>query len=339
MASRRASSPRLLHLRLVFVMALGMVWPPPACRADQAPGAVEPIATVGDTELTTADLDRMIRKRTLGRPVAPEQQRQIRAQAVRELIDETLLRAEIGRRRIVVEAAEVNERMALVSKELSARRSSIDEYRSQAGLDQAAFQRQIEFDLSVPKLVVPLIDAEVMKKVAADHHREFDGTRIRVSHIILRTDPGAGNDALPLLLERAEGIRRQILTGELTFAEAAERHSAGPSRRQGGDLGFVPRHGLLAEEFTRQAFNISKGEISKPFTTPLGVHIVTVTDIDEGKIEPERFRNQLSQIAFQRVLSDLLKQCHKRTEIKLAPGVEMAEPRTSPQPANLPPAS
>jgi len=338
MESKLASLPSSGALGIVLLAALTLAAarPLPPCAGAEPQNDGTPVATVGDTELTTVDLERMIRKRTLGRAVSPEQQRQVRAQAVRDLVDETLLRAEIRRRRVEVETAEVNDRIATISKDLSARRSSVDEYRSQAGLDQAAFRRQVEFDLAVPKLVVPLIDAAVMKKVSDDHRRDFDGTRIRVSHIVLRADPGSGSDVMTALLARAEKLRREILSGETTFAAAAERHSAGPSRRQGGDIGFIPRHGLFAEEFARRAFDLAKGEISRPFVTPFGVHIATVTEIDEGKADPEKLRIQLSQIAYQTVLEGLINQCRQRTEITLAPGIEIAEQRTAPQPAGAP---
>jgi hypothetical protein len=300
----------------------------------QPPAANRPIGTVGDRELTAGDVERMVRKRTQGRPLASDQQRQARALAVRELVDESLLRAEIARRQIVVEPAEINERIAMISKDLAARRSSIDEFRSQIGLDVEDFRAQIEFDLAVPKLVVPLINAEVMQKVTAAHRRDYDGTRMRVSHIILRADAGSGDEPLPVLKARAERIRREILTGEMTFSQAAERHSAGPSWRRGGDIGFVPRHGLLAEEFTSQVFDLAKGELSPPIVTPFGVHLVTVTDIDEGTVTPDRFSTQLSKIAFQEVLADLLRQCQERTPVSLAPGVEIAESRSQ----SVPPA-
>ena len=123
------------------------------------------------------------------------------------------------------------------------------------------------------------------------------------------------------MLSRAEKIRAGILAEEMTFAEAAERYSAGPSRQRGGDLGFLPRHGLLTEEFSSQVFKLIKGEVSKPFVTPYGVHLAKVTDVDPGTVEPETFRQQIAQIAYQKILQAFLLQCQKKTPIELKPGI------------------
>jgi parvulin-like peptidyl-prolyl isomerase len=95
---------------------------------------------------------------------------------------------------------------------------------------------------------------------------------------------------------------------------------------------------LLAEEFISRVFDLAKGEVSPPIVTPFGVHLATVTDIDEGTVTPDRFNNQLSKIAFQEVLTDLLRQCQERTPVSLAPGVEIAEslPLTVPPPSPAP---
>ncbi len=70
-----------------------------------------------------------------------------------------------------------------------------------------------------------------------EHRREFDGTELEVRHILLRPSPG-DRQAAKALVERAQAIRAEILSGKITFEEAARRYSAGPSARRrmvGGD--------------------------------------------------------------------------------------------------------
>ena len=74
----------------------------------------------------------------------------------------------------------------------------------------------------------------------------------------------------------------------MTFADAAEKYSAGPSRAKGGDLGFIPRHGIMVEPFARAAFVLAKGEISPPMATVFGIHLITVTDVKPGDEKPGR---------------------------------------------------
>ena len=287
---------------------------------DDSEAGVEVIATVGNVRLTRADLEMALR-RSGGRQVPADQQERFVGQAVSELVEQALLRGEIARRRVEVTDEEINDRVAQLSAELSTRQSSLNEFLATAGLDLDGLREQMRFDIAVPKLIMPMITEDHIRQVTALHRYEFDGTRMRASHIILRPDASAGPEAVAAMLSRAEKIRAGILAEEMTFAEAAERYSAGPSRQRGGDLGFLPRHGLLTEEFSSQVFKLIKGEVSKPFVTPYGVHLAKVTDVDPGTVEPEAFRQQIGQIAFQKVLQAFLLQCQKKTPIELKPGI------------------
>lgn len=116
-----------------------------------------------------------------------------------------------------------------------------------------------------------------------EHHQDLDGTQIRASHILLREE--RVNEPQEQIRARAEKIRHEIESGKMTFEQAAEKYSAGPSRRQGGDLGFFPRNGVMAEEFSKTAFALGKGEISKPVSTTYGTHLIRVTDVKPGSIQ------------------------------------------------------
>ena len=288
---------------------------------DDSEAGVEVIATVGNVRLTRADLEMALRRRSGGRQVPADQQERFVGQAVSELVEQALLRGEIARRRVEVTDEEINDRVAQLSAELSTQQSSLNVFLAAAGLDLDGLREQMRFDIAVPKLIMPMITEDHIRQVTALHRYDFDGTRMRASHIILRPDASAGPEAVAAMLSRAEKIRAGILAEEMTFAEAAERYSAGPSRQRGGDLGFLPRHGLLAEEFSSQVFKLIKGEVSKPFVTPYGVHLVMVTDVDPGTVEPEAFRQQIGQIAYQKILQAFLLQCQKKTPIELKPGI------------------
>ena len=155
----------------------------------------------------------------------------------------------------------------------------------------------------------------------AKHRRELDGTRLRASHIILRPDPARGADAVPEMMRQAAAIRRQILQGTITFADAAKKYSVGPSRRQGGDVGYFPRQGGMHEDFARETFALAKGELSKPFVTPFGVHVVTVTGIEPGNISAGAVRPQLEKMIVQQAIRGLLESGRQSTPVTYAPGV------------------
>lgn len=72
-------------------------------------------------------------------------------------------------------------------------------------------------------------------------------------------------------------LRDQILKGA-DFHELATKHSDDPSAQQnGGEMGYVGR-GAMVPSYEATAFRIKRGEISQPFESPFGFHIMQLID-------------------------------------------------------------
>lgn len=72
-------------------------------------------------------------------------------------------------------------------------------------------------------------------------------------------------------------IRERLLKGE-NFTELAMKNSEDQSAQyNGGELGYVGR-GAMVPEFEAQAFKLKLGEISQPFKSPFGFHIMQLID-------------------------------------------------------------
>jgi len=73
------------------------------------------------------------------------------------------------------------------------------------------------------------------------------------------------------------GLRNRILSGE-DFADLARKHSDEPSAiTTGGDLGWAGR-GRMVPEFEAMAFKLKPNEISMPFKTDFGFHIMQLLE-------------------------------------------------------------
>jgi parvulin-like peptidyl-prolyl isomerase len=157
---------------------------------------------------------------------------------------------------------------------------------------------------------------DVLKAYFEANKREFDGSEVRASHILFRSAKSADGNATTALLRDATAVREQIETGKLTFAEAAAKYSTGPSREKGGDLGFLPRHGLMVDAFSRAAFALEKGKISLPVVSPFGVHLIMVTDIRNGTKTWEDVREELKPPAAQALFDKIAKRERDKAAIQ-----------------------
>jgi peptidyl-prolyl cis-trans isomerase SurA len=72
-------------------------------------------------------------------------------------------------------------------------------------------------------------------------------------------------------------LRERLMRGE-DFSTLAKKYSEEPAAQQsGGDLGWVGR-GAMVPAFEAMAFKLKKGEISQPFESPFGFHIMQLVD-------------------------------------------------------------
>lgn len=76
---------------------------------------------------------------------------------------------------------------------------------------------------------------------------------------------------------KLEEIRQRILNGE-DFHELAKKYSEDPSAQyNGGEMGYVGR-GAMVSQYEGMAFKLKRGEISQPFESQFGFHIMQLID-------------------------------------------------------------
>jgi peptidyl-prolyl cis-trans isomerase SurA len=95
-----------------------------------------------------------------------------------------------------------------------------------------------------------------------------------VRHILIKTNAMTSDlDAE----QRLRGILQKIKNGD-DFAKLASAHSADlGSASNGGSLGWVT-HDVLVPEFSSKMQTLAVNEISEPFQSPFGWHIMQVMD-------------------------------------------------------------
>lgn len=305
---------------------IAVAWTRPATAAPAE--ATLAVASVGGKPVPAGEFLAALRRVGLDPSAASDQQAQARAEVLEKLVDARLLRNEIENRKITVDDREIAAVVEQMRARLAATNSTLAEFLARSNTDERAFRDEIALELGLGKLLRPRMTDAAIEAAFLKHGRDIDGTRLRASHIVLRPDPGRGEDAIPAAVKEANAIRRDILQGELGFADAARKFSAGPSRRRDGDLGYFPRYGVMVDDFARTAFTLAKGDISKPVVTPFGVHLIMVTEVVPGEVRAEQLRPQLEKLVAQEFLREMLVRARAETDIVYAPGVAHFDPAT-----------
>ena len=103
------------------------------------------------------------------------------------------------------------------------------------------------------------------------------------------------------------------------FSKLAKSYSIGPSKENGGNLGWF-RSGQMVKEFEEAVLKLKKGKITKkPVKTKFGYHIIMLNDIRDS--QPKKINDIKQQIVKrikQNSLSNLEKQLRKNKSIKIS---------------------
>lgn len=126
--------------------------------------------------------------------------------------------------------------------------------------------------------------------------------QVNARHILIRASELVSDEEARQRLLR---LRERILGGA-DFAELARANSEDPgSAVKGGDLGWADPE-IYVQEFRNTLMELPKGEISPPFQSQFGWHIMQVIDWREHDNTDEARRNQAFQSLRQRKTEEAL---------------------------------
>lgn len=121
---------------------------------------------------------------------------------------------------------------------------------------------------------VPRADEETCRRFYERHRERFASPQlVEAEHILIAADP-ADDFAMGLATGDARSLIRQLQADPGRFAELAKRHSACPSREQGGNLGQV-QPGQMVKPFEDALFALPENSLCpEPVRTRFGVHVI-----------------------------------------------------------------
>ncbi|PQB03949.1 peptidylprolyl isomerase [Aureitalea marina] len=123
-----------------------------------------------------------------------------------------------------------------------------------------------EFFYSIPEDERPIFSAEV-----------------EVAQIVV--EPEVTAEATQDVIDRLNELRRDIVDNGSSFASKAVLYSKDGSASKGGLIPAVRKNSPLAKEFKDMAFSLLEGEVSEPFETEFGWHLLYVEKIRGQEVD------------------------------------------------------
>ncbi|WP_044889194.1 peptidylprolyl isomerase [Myxococcus hansupus] len=155
--------------------------------------------------------------------------------------------------------------------------------------------------------------------------------QIHVRQVVIRLPPGDGQPERRQAGDRANMIYARLMGGEPFEVVAREASQDDVSAAQGGDLGIV-REGQVHPAFFEAAAALKKGELSKPFETPYGIHVVQALEHMQSVLPTfNEVRGRLAAEARREAESRLMKELEASIPVKRFPDALSAPATNAPK--------
>lgn len=271
--------------------------------------SIDKIAVVNGVPIYKAEFDGevlMAQKSLLGfgKPLTCNQIASVQTEVLDSLIRREILYQESLKSGIKPDENAVDKEIKTVRQQFSSETEYKNEL-SRRNITEDIFRSWIERNSSLQqyierqfagKITVEDKDMRTYYESRPDLFKQF--LQVRVSHIFIQTDPKGGDASRQEARGKAEQILKSLRKGQ-DFAALAREQSDGPTRTNGGDLGYI-KMGQLDKQLESVVFNLKPGEISEVIETSYGFHLFKLIDKKpETVLAYDKVKEQIRQYLLQ----------------------------------------
>jgi peptidyl-prolyl cis-trans isomerase C len=251
-------------------------------------------------------------------PLTEMQKREMQQSAVNMLIENALMHQFLKKNAPAAPAAEIEKEIADLKAHLAKDKRSLEDFLKETGQSEAELRSEIAAHLQWKLYATPRMTDAAIKAYYDANKVYFDKVFVRASHVLIRLQPGASAQDKAAAMQKLQAIRLNILANKITFEDAAKTYSDCPSKQNGGDIGPFPYKFAVAEPFAKVAFAMKVGDISDVVETEFGLHIIKVTNRDNG--QPSDFtkmQDQVKQIYMQEMYQTVVVEQRRAARVEV----------------------
>jgi peptidyl-prolyl cis-trans isomerase SurA len=240
-----------------------------------------------------------------------------------KLIDFRLQLQEARRIGMSVSPDEVKEAIENIKKKYSINDKLFEESLKKEGLSLEEYKKSLSDQILVSQFInreiknkIVVSEKDVNQYIAANKISADDNETFKLRQIFFKKPKDDADKKA--VEEKADLVQQKLKAGE-DFSKLAAEYSEDPSGRSGGDLGYVKKD-LLAKEFIDVLVKMKAGDVSQPFWTDSGLHIIKLEEREAPKTEEElreTVKNNLSGEQFAEKYKGLIKDLRQKAYIEI----------------------
>jgi peptidyl-prolyl cis-trans isomerase SurA len=201
----------------------------------------------------------------------------------KQILEQLIIeRIELGlaeRYDIKVDEVEVDQAIGRVLQKNQITLAQLEADLQRQGLNLAGLRKQMRNELTISHLQqgvvnsrIKITDQDINNFLASSDGKYATSPDYHIGHILIAVSSSADVDTVAEAEKKANDIH-QKLQGGADFSQMAISYSNDQAALQGGDIGWR-KLAQLPELFGNQMLNLAVGQVSKPFRSGAGFHIL-----------------------------------------------------------------
>jgi peptidyl-prolyl cis-trans isomerase SurA len=230
-----------------------------------------------ESELNARKVSIMERLRGQYQQLPPEDV--LNKQILEQLIIERIELGMAERYEITIEESEIDQAIGRVLQKNQITLAQLEADLQRQGLNLDGLRKQMRNELTINNLQqgvvnsrIKITEQDINNFLASSDGKYATSPDYHIGHILIAVSSSADADAIAEAEKQANDIYQKLLNGS-DFAQMAISFSNDQAALQGGDIGWR-KLAQLPELFGNQMLGLAEGQVSKPFRSGAGFHIL-----------------------------------------------------------------